>query len=122
MIVALDKIRESAGAFSHGIARVIYLRRRVPQNIKLEVGCRALVGVLKVIQTRAHDFLRNGQRSFRVTRIAARPKLPPDLEAGNFAAGSGRIVIVAALKHGKRRPAIHRRGSYGKPTKGQNQH
>jgi len=61
----------------------------------------------KFFQPQEHDFPGGIQRVMRILRIAARPKLAPDLEARNFAARTNRTVVVATFDHGKGGPAIH---------------
>jgi len=101
---------------------MIHHPRRVPQDVKFKVRWLALVDALKSIQPWNHGFLCGGQRLLRIVRISARPKLGPDLEAGNFPNRPDGVIVVAAFNHGKRFPAIHCKRRHRQSKAGQNKH
>jgi len=101
---------------------MVCLPGRVPQDVKFKVRCLALVTLLKLVQSRKHGLSRSGQRLMRIERIATRPKLRPDLEAGNFPDRSNSVIVVATFNHGKRRPAVHCECRLRQPKAGENQY
>jgi hypothetical protein len=86
---------------------MIHHPRRVPKNVEFKVRWLPFVDALKSIQPRSHGFLSGIKSLLRIVWISARPKLRPDLEAGNFPNRPNGVIIVAAFNHGKRFPAIH---------------
>jgi len=101
---------------------MIHHPRRVPQDVKFKVRWLAIVAALELIQARNHGFLCGGQRLLWIVRISARPKLWPDLEAGNFPNRPDGVIVVAAFNHGKRFPAIHCESRHRQPKANQNKH
>jgi len=101
---------------------MIHHPRRVPQDVKFKVRWLAVVHALKSIQPWNHGFLCGGQRLLRIVRISARPKLGPDLKAGNFPNRPDGVIVVAAFNHGKRFPPIHRQGRHRQSKASQNKH
>lgn len=85
--------------FSDGLAWMIRLPRRIPQDIKFEIGRRAPVAFFKGLQSRLHYFACRCQRVPHILGVSARPKFGPDLKTRNFAMGADGTVIVATFNH-----------------------
>jgi len=102
------QICKPPGAFGDNAVWVVDLRGRVPKDVKFKIVRCPAMGVFKRRCPLRHDASRIRQGNTGIKRIAARPQSRADLITRNFACASDCMVIVAALQHGQRRPAIHR--------------
>ena len=97
----MDEIGETFGPLSHGLAGMVSLPRGIPQDVEFKVAGGPFMGLFEPGQPDLHDLLGRRQGFLAVLGIAAGPEGWKDLETGNFAPLTDRIIVVAAFQHGK---------------------
>jgi hypothetical protein len=108
------QITKAFGSRANGFAWFANLRRRVPQNVKLEVGWLPVSRALKFSTAPFHDGLRHRQgivRSFPIGgwRGVTPPELWFDLVPGHLTGETQRRVSIARLDLGQGCPPVHGR-------------
>ena len=85
-----------------GLAGVIHVPLRIPQNIKFKIGRRTSVTLFEGLQTRFHDFPSGRQRAILLVMCGSRPaKVPVGFGSAKPRHGIGVMVIVATFKKSK---------------------